>query len=179
MPGPRHASAEERDGGRRGAVPDAIVVIAHRDDAGAGPGANDNASAPPRSSSSRASYAQLRRHRAARVRPAHTLVFLSTDAGRSAASAPAVRAALAVRDVVAAVNLDALGGHGHAAARDRRRRAPLAVRRRSSRRRRARRRADGRARRRGTSFVGQLLDLGFPFSLYEQAPVRRARDPGA
>ena len=71
--------------------------------------------------------------------------------------------------VVAVVNLDAIAGSGAHAARDRRRAAPLAlgrlVRTAASAIVEQSGREPGRAR-----ALGQLIDLAFPFSLYEQAP---------
>src|SRR2546423_3677989 len=61
---------------------DAIVVMAHRDDTGAGPGANDNATGTAALVELARSYAQTSAGQSQggpRVRPAHTIVFLSTD----------------------------------------------------------------------------------------------------
>jgi hypothetical protein len=93
-----------------GRTPDAIVVMAHRDTTGDGPGASDNASGT-------AALLELLKLYAApesgetRLQPTHTLVFVSTDGGawgslgaaRFAATSPYGRRALAV------VSLDALG----------------------------------------------------------------------
>ncbi len=60
---------------------DAIVVMAHRDDTGVGPGANDNASGTAALVELARGYAQADTPASERVRPAHTIVFLSTDGG--------------------------------------------------------------------------------------------------
>src|SRR4029453_3959385 len=62
-----------------GRAPDEIVLMAHRDDTGSGPGANDNASGI-------ATLIQLARSYgspvgARPVSPLHTLVFVATDGG--------------------------------------------------------------------------------------------------
>src|SRR3954447_14922225 len=84
-----------------GRSPQTIVVMAHRDNDGTGPGANDNASGT-------AALVELARAYSARVTPAHTTAFLSTDGGAFGAlgaarylESPAVRS-----DVIAVVNLD-------------------------------------------------------------------------
>src|SRR5919199_553508 len=68
-----------------GRSPQAIVVMAHRDDTGAGPGADDNGSGTAALVEIARSYstptAAGANARAPRVRPAHTLLFVSTDGG--------------------------------------------------------------------------------------------------
>src|SRR4051794_35355640 len=61
-----------------GQSPEAIVVMAHRDDTGAGPGANDDATGTAALVELARNYAQSS---GLRVRSAHTIVFLSTDGG--------------------------------------------------------------------------------------------------
>src|SRR5919206_302012 len=56
-----------------------IVVTAHRDDSGAGPGANDNASGTAALIELARAYANPSKGR--RAGPAHRIVFLSTDGG--------------------------------------------------------------------------------------------------
>jgi Peptidase family M28 len=63
-----------------GSTRGAIVVVAHRDNSGAGPGANDNASGTAALIQLARAYATVGTT-AVRPRPLHTLVFLSTDAG--------------------------------------------------------------------------------------------------
>src|SRR5919198_1232219 len=99
-----------------GHSPQTIVVMAHRDDDGAGQGANDNASGT-------AALVELARSYSEGVTPAHTILFLSTDGG-------------------------AFGGLGAAHFLSRR-----------------------------PSTLHQLVDLGLPFSLYEQAPFLAAGIP--
>ncbi|HEX6761850.1 MAG TPA: M28 family peptidase [Gaiellaceae bacterium] len=153
-----------------GQSPAAIVVMAHRDDTGVGPGANDNASGT-------GALVELARGYAAAagaaggpaVRPAHTIVFLSTDAG-AAGGLGAVRFAQRPPfPVEAVVNLTGIAG----------RRAPrllfsgdtpntaasllleTAARRISEQ--------TGAAPQRAT-VLAQLIDLGFPFTLGGQGP---------
>ena len=59
---------------------DAILVLAHRDDTGAGPGANDNASGTAALIELARGYGRLGTS-AGRPKPMHTLIFLSSDGG--------------------------------------------------------------------------------------------------
>ncbi len=151
----------------------AIVVMAHRDDSGFGAGANDNASGT-------AALIELARLYAtpsavggggAPVSTAHRIVFLSTDGGAvGGIGAARFLARSPYRDSVAAtINLDSIAGHalprleiagdeprspaanflGTAAQRLREQTAELPGR---------------------VSAAGQLVDLAFPFTLYEQGP---------
>src|SRR5205814_7750966 len=68
-----------------GSLPQSIVIMAHRDDSGVGPGANDNGSGIGALIEIARSYASVTgptgpsgEHAAA---PAHTIVFLATDGG--------------------------------------------------------------------------------------------------
>lgn len=155
---------------RPGQSNEAIVVMAHRDNTGAGPGANDNASGTAALLELARAYATP----AAPPRPPspnHTIVFLSTDGGvygavgadRFARSAP-------WRDrVLAVVNLDAIAGRGPPRleiAGDRSRAAtPALVRTAATRVLEQTGREPAHP-----SELGQLIDLAFPFSLYEHAP---------
>ncbi len=93
-----------------GATPDAILFLAHRDDSGIGPGANNNASGTAALLELARAYGKL--DAAVRPQPQHTLVFLSSDAGayggygaeRFAATSP-----LRTR-VKAVVSLDGMAG---------------------------------------------------------------------
>lgn len=145
---------------------DAIVVMAHRDDTGAGPGANDNASGTAALVELARNYAQS----AGRlVRSAHTIVFLSTDAG-SFGGLGAVRfVEHAPFHVVATINLDAIGGNG----------PPRVVITGDAPRSPAATFVETAAKRvleqtgvpaRRATVLDQLIDLGFPFTLYEQGP---------
>jgi hypothetical protein len=156
-----------------GRSPQAIVVLAHRDNIGAGPGANDNASGT-------ATLIELARaHAAPRlaettgrlVLPLHTLVFLSSDGGAfgglgAARFAEDPRFAGRVR---AAIDLTALAGPGrpqvHVAGDGPRSPPPELLRTAGARIREYSGRQP-----RHPSALEQLLDLAFPFSLYEQAP---------
>src|SRR5438874_520204 len=96
-----------------GKSPQSIVVMAHRDDSGVGQGANDDASG----TAALVELARLYGNTAVagpRVRPAHTLVFVSTDGGASGGLGAAHFAETwPFRDqVVAVVVLDAIAGPG-------------------------------------------------------------------
>jgi hypothetical protein len=153
-----------------------IVVLAHRDNSGASPGANDNASgtaalielarsyANPAGSSGTPSSSR-------RVNPAHTIVFLSTDGGslggigaRRFAGEPRT-----ARNVVAVINLDAIAGASRPRlelAGDRPRSPSLTLV--ATAAARVLEQTGAAAAR--PSALRQLIDLAFPFSFYEQAP---------
>ncbi len=152
-----------------GKSPESIVVMAHRDDLGTGTGANDNASGT-------AALLELARlygstTGAQTVRPAHTLVFLSTDGGAyGGLGATHFAETWPFRDqVVAVINLDAIGGKGpprvQIAADTARSPAGALVATAAARITAEAHEAPARP-----SVLRQLIDLGFPFSLYEQAP---------
>ena len=143
--------------------PEAIVVMAHRDNVGRSPGANDNASGT-------AALIELARNLST-LTVSHTIIFVSTDGGAYGnLGAAALAADLRFRtDVLAVVNLDALGGSGPPRlefAGDSPR-SPAGV---------LLATADASALdQTGVTAVhpnafDQLLDLAFPFSLYDQAP---------
>jgi hypothetical protein len=155
---------------RAGRSTDAIVVMAHRDNTGQSPGANDNASGTAALLEIARSYA------VAGVTPRpptpnHTIVFLSTDGGSfGAIGAKRFAERSPYRDrVVAIVNLDSIAGHGRPRlefAGDRSR-SPNAVLVRTA----AIRVLEQTGVEPGhPTATAQLLDLAFPFSLYEQAP---------
>ncbi len=154
-----------------GQSPDAIVVMAHRDDTGAGPGANDNASGTAALLELARAYARPQSENQEAVQPTHTLVFLSTDAGAFGglgALRYAKRAAATGR-VVAVVNLDTLAGTGPArveVAGDRPRSPATTLVQTASRR--IVEQTGSRPQHPG--LIGQLIDLAFPFTLYEQGP---------
>jgi hypothetical protein len=152
-----------------------LVVVAHRDNAGIGPGANDNASGTgallelARGYGTRAS--PTARQATAALSPAHTLVFLSSDAGAFGglgARRFLKRSPYRTR-LEAAVNLDAIGGRQALRldiAGDRPRSPdPVLVQTAAGH---IQQRTGAEPRR--TSSLGQLIDLAFPFSFYEQAP---------
>ncbi len=154
----------------RGRSTDAIVVMAHRDDSGLGAGANDNASGTGALIELARAYSQPAG--AVAVSPQHTLLFLSTDGG-TAGGLGAKRFADHSpyrSDIVAVVNLDAIAGHGRVrleiAGDQARSPAPALVETAAARITEQTGAGPGR-----TSAFGQLIDLGFPFSLYEQAPL--------
>jgi Peptidase family M28 len=172
IPGHGRVQLENVIARRRGpqSTSDAIVVMAHRDNTGAGPGANDNASGT-------AALLELARAYAAPAAPPrppdpnHTIVFLSTDGGAfGALGADHFARSTRWRDrVVAVVNLDAIAGDASPrleVAGDRSRAADPALVRTA-----ANRVLEQTGREpRHASALGQLIDLAFPFSLYEHAP---------
>ena len=146
---------------------DAIVVMAHRDDIGAGPGANDNASGTAALIELARGYATTQGVQP--VRAAHTLVFLSTDGGAYGGLGAARFVKRLPFHVVATVNLTALAGKG----------APRVVITGDTPRSPAAALVETTAKRvleqTGTpvvraGFFDQLVDLGFPYTLYEQGP---------
>ena len=154
-----------------GQSPDAIVVMAHRDNTGSGPGANDNASGTAALVELARGYARPQAGTPAAAQPSHTIIFLSTDAGAFGGLGTvrfADRSALASR-VVAVVNLDSLAGQGPprlVLAGDRPRSpAPRLV---QTAARRILEQTGSRPTHAG--FLGQLVDLGFPLTLHEQGP---------
>jgi len=153
-----------------GRSPETIVVIAHRDNSGESPGANDNASGT-------AALLEIARNVEV-TRPAHTLLFVSTDGGAFGAVGatrfaehPEIvrRLAGGGASIVAVVSLDAIGGGaparlafaGDAA------RSPSAslVATADGTVADATETIPGRP-----SFLAQVVDLAFPFALNEQGP---------
>jgi hypothetical protein len=154
----------------------AIVFLAHRDNTGASPGENDNASGTAALIELARAYAPVAGPSGVRARPEHTLVFVSTDGGAYGALGAARfanRSPLA-RDAVAVVVLDALAGPGRARLvldGDAPRVADGAlVRTVATRLLEETGREPGRP-----GVLRQLLDLGFPHTLREQGPLL-ARD---
>jgi hypothetical protein len=154
-----------------GCSPQAIVVMAHRDNAGIGQGANDNASGTAALIELARAYANPRAGTASGcVTPAHRIVFVSTDGGAFGglgaehfAEDSGYR-----RDVVAVVNLDAIGGVGRPrleiAGDEPRSPNPSLV---ATAALRVLEQTGERPSR--PSALRQLVDLAFPFSFYEQA----------
>jgi hypothetical protein len=153
-----------------------IVVLAHRDNTGRSAGLNDNASgtaalielarsyANPAATSSTPATAR-------RVRPAHTIVFLSTDGGAlgGIGAQHFVDHSPLARDVVAVINLDAIAGPDRVRvelAGDRPRSPSVGLV--ATAAARVLEQTDRSVAR--PSALRQLLDLAFPFSFYEQAP---------
>jgi hypothetical protein len=162
-----------------GRSPRSIVVMAHRDNDGSGLGANDNASGTAMLVQLARAYGAPPGFSGRTLRPNHTILFVSTDGGAFGALGAAAFAAHSPlrRDVAAVIDLDSVGGSGRirlqidgdvprnpsgtlvetAAAR-----IAAQIGRRPAR----------------DSILRQLTDLGFPYSLYEQAPFL-ARGVGA
>jgi hypothetical protein len=92
----------------------AIVVMAHRDDTGAGPGLNDDASGTAALVELARGYARGSAGASSGVRTAHTIVFLSSDGGAYGGLGAARFAAHAPFPVVATIDLTAIGGKGAA-----------------------------------------------------------------
>ena len=150
----------------------AIVVLAHRDNIGAGPGANDNASGTATLIELARAHAapRLARTTGRLVLPLHTLVFLSTDGGAFGG----LGAARFVEDggfdnrIRAAIDLTALAGSErpqlHVAGDKPRSPPPVLLRTAGARIAEFTGAEPG-----GPSAFEQLLDLAYPFSLYEQA----------
>jgi Peptidase family M28 len=153
----------------RGQSADAIVVMAHRDDIGTGPGADDDATGTAALVELARGYGQANTPAAQQVRPSHTIVFLSTDGGAFGGLGAARFVARMPFHVVATVNLTALAGTGPprlVIAGDTPR-SPAA----SFVETAARRMLEQTGKRpRRAAFLAQLVDLGFPVTLYEQGP---------
>lgn len=147
-----------------------ILVLAHRDDAGAGPGANDNGSGTAALLELARAYA--RTTGAVRVPLPYTLAFLSTDGAVEGGLGAAWFATHApeARNVIAAINLDAIAGPGRPrlelAADSPRSPAPGLV-----ETVRARLEAEAGSDPTRPSALRQLVDLGFPYTRYEQGPL--------
>jgi Peptidase family M28 len=146
-----------------GRSPQTIVVMAHRDNDGTGPGANDNASGTALLVELARAYSVLT--------PAHTIVFLSSDGGAfgGLGAQEFLRHAPERRNVVAVINLDAIGGSGRPRLQiggdtPRTTSGTLLE---TTAARIAKQTGRGPSR---PSVVRQLVDLGFPFSPWEQAP---------
>jgi hypothetical protein len=146
-----------------------IVILAHRDDPGTGPGANDNASGTGALVELARTYAPAGGK--ARITLPYTLLFLSTDGAGDGALGAAEFAAHAPerQNVIGVVNLDAIAGKGPPrlllAGDTARSPAPGLVQ--TVRIELARELGFEPGR---DSAARQLADLAFPFSLYEQAP---------
>ncbi|HEV8097586.1 MAG TPA: M28 family peptidase [Gaiellaceae bacterium] len=151
-----------------GRSPDEIVMLAHRDDGGSGPGANNNASGIAALILLARSYGATPGARA--VSPQHTLVFVATDGGafgnlgarRFAESHPG--------RIVDAVSLDSLASSGRPrlalVGNEPRLASPGFV---ETAAQRVVEQAGRRPQHPGA--LAQLVDLGFPFTLHEQGPL--------
>ena len=154
-----------------GRSPRTIVVMAHRDNDGRGPGANDNASGTAMLIQLARAYATPPGVPPSALHPNHTIVFLSTDGGAFGGLGAAWFAQHSPlrHDVAAVINLDAVGAAG------RLRllfngdvpRTPSGTMLETVA---ARALAETGRRPGRPGLLAQLIDLGFPYSLYEQAP---------
>src|SRR5436189_25301 len=91
-----------------------LLVMAHRDNDGTGPGANDNASGTAMLIQLARAYGSPPGVSSGRLHPNHTILFLSTDGGAFGGLGAAWFAAHSPgrHDVAAVLNLDAVGGRG-------------------------------------------------------------------
>jgi Peptidase family M28 len=154
-----------------GRSPRTIVVMAHRDNDGSGPGANDNASGTAMLIELARAYGTPPGFAPGALHPNHTILFVSTDGGAFGALGAAAFAAHSPlrHDVAAVIDLDSVGGPGRLRmelAGDTPRTPSGTLAETAAARVLAQ---TGRRPARAT-IVRQLVDLGFPFSLYEQAP---------
>jgi hypothetical protein len=146
-----------------------IVVMAHRDDSGTGSGLDDNASGTAALVELARSYAPTAA--AQRISLPYSLVFLSTDGATAGARGAAHFAAeqQGGQDILAVVNLDAIGGRGRPrlvfGGNTARSPAPGLV-----ETARAGLAQEGGGDPSRPSGLQQLVGLGFPFDPYEQAP---------
>jgi hypothetical protein len=151
---------------------DAIVVMAHRDDSGLGAGANDNASGTAALIELARAYGRPPGAPAQVSGPNHQLIFLSTDGGAfgGLGARRFVERYPDPRRIVAVVNLDSIAGRGppRVEIAGDEPRSPAASLVATAAARIAEQSGSGPGR---TSALGQLTDLGFPFSFYEQAPL--------
>jgi Peptidase family M28 len=152
-----------------GLSPPEIIVMAHRDDSGAGNGLNDNASGTAALIELARSYAPT--PGAQRLSIPETLVFLSTDGAVGGAQGAAHFAAeqQGHAKILGVVNLDSVGGHGRPrlvfGGDTPRSPAPGLL---ETLRAALAQRGGGEPSR--PSGLQQLVSLGFPFDPYEQAP---------
>ena len=154
-----------------GKLPDEIVVMAHRDDSGGGPGANDNGSGIAALIQLARSYGTPVDAPGARaLSPLHTLVFVATDGGAFGALGARRFAQTHHGHVLAAIDLDSLADSGRArlvlAGSQPRLASPGLVETAS----RLVLQQTGSRPRRPTGFA-QLLDLAFPYTLHAQGPL--------
>ncbi len=154
-----------------GRSPRTIVVMAHRDNDGRGPGANDNASGTAMLIQLARAYGVPPGLPSGQLRPNHTILFLSTDGGAYGGVGAAWFAAHSPfrNDVAGVINLDSVGGNGRVRVEFNgdTPREPSGTFLQTVAARVAAQTGRPPAR---PSALRQLIDLGFPFSLYEQAP---------
>src|SRR2546423_5170100 len=154
-----------------GRSPRTIVVLAHRDNDGSGPGADDNASGTAMLVQLARAYGAPAGFSSGTLHPNHTILFVSTDGGAFGGLGAAWFAAHSPlrHDVAAVINLDSVGGRGplrlELDGRTPRTASATLVETAAARVEAQIGRRPARA-----SMLRQLVDLAFPFSLYEQAP---------
>ena len=154
-----------------GKSPSTILVMAHRDNDGRGQGANDNASGTAMLVQLARAYGAPPGFAAGRLQPNHTIIFLSTDGGAFGGLGAAWFATHSPlrHDVAAVINLDSVGSSGRIRVElnGDTPRTPSGTFLETV----AARVADQTGRQPARpGLIRQLVDLGFPFSLYEQAP---------
>jgi peptidase M28-like protein len=154
-----------------GRLPTEIAVLAHRDDDGTGPGANDNASGIATLIELARSYGTPVAAPGTRaLSPLHTLVFVATDGGAFGALGARRFVETHRGKVLAAVDLDALAGPGRPrlvlTGLEPRLASPGIVETAASRVLDQTGQRPARA-----SALEQLIDLAFPFTLHEQGPL--------
>jgi hypothetical protein len=150
----------------------AIIVMAHRDDSGLGAGANDNASGTAALIELARTYGRPVGAPPGGSGPKHQLIFLSTDGGTfgGLGAQHFIENYPDPSRIVAVVNLDSIAGDGKPRieiAGDQPR-SPTTGLLETAAARIGEQTGSGPGR---TSGLGQLTDLGFPFSFYEQAPL--------
>jgi peptidase M28-like protein len=154
-----------------GRSPRTIVVMAHRDNDGTGPGANDNASGTAMLIQLARAYGTPPGSSAGALHPNHTILFVSTDGGAfgSLGAAHFVAHSPLAHDVGAVIDLDSVGGPGpiRLQLNGDTPRTPSGTLVATAAARVAAQ--TGRTPPRD-SILRQLVDLAFPYSLYEQAP---------
>jgi hypothetical protein len=154
-----------------GRLPTEIVVMAHRDDSGTGPGASDNASGVATLVQLARSYGTpLAAPGTRAISPLHTLVFVATDGGAFGALGARRFARTHPGHALAVIDLAALAGRGPPrlvlTGSEPRLASPGLV------ETAAQRVLDSTgARPRRPTALAQLIDLAFPFTLYEQGPL--------
>ncbi len=153
-----------------GRSPRTIVVMAHRDNDGRGQGANDNASGTAMLIQLARAYGAPPGFPSGQLHPNHTILFLSTDGGSFGGLGAAWFAAHSPlrHDVAAVINLDSVGGGSRIRVEigGDTPRTPSGTLLETVAARVA---AETGRRPARPGILRQLVDLGFPFSLYEQA----------
>lgn len=166
----RHTTLVDLVAEKAGLSSNEIVLMAHRDDSGVGSGLDDNASGTAALVELARSYAPAAGAQSSSL--PYSLVFVSTDGaeqGALGAAHFAAEAAQTRQSVIAVINLDSIGGTGRPRLEfggdSPRSPAPGLL---ETMRSALTQESHGEPAR--PSGPQQLLELGFPFSAYEQAP---------